>query len=62
MEHFEEKRNAYRVLVRKHDNNRPPGRLCIDGRMIIKMDLKDVGGGVVDRLIWISTWTSGGLL
>jgi hypothetical protein len=39
--------------VRKSEDNRPPGRLCIDGRMIIKMDLKDVGGGGVD---WINLY------
>jgi hypothetical protein len=29
--------------VRKPEDKRPPGRLCIDGRINIKMDLEDIG-------------------
>jgi hypothetical protein len=38
-----EKRNAYRILVRKPEGKRPvgrPRRRCVDN---IKMDLRDIG-------------------
>jgi hypothetical protein len=45
-----EKRNAYRIFVRKPEGNRPlgrPRRRCVDN---IKMNLKEIGGDCMD---WI---------
>jgi hypothetical protein len=30
-------RNAYRILVGKHDGKRPIGRPCVDGRILLKL-------------------------
>jgi hypothetical protein len=58
-----EKSNAYRILVGKPDGKRPLGRSrrrWVDN----KMDLREIGWGVVDwiGLIWLRIGTSGGLL
>jgi hypothetical protein len=59
-----EKRNAYRILVRKLEGKRPlrrPKRRWVDN---IKMDLRDIGWDGVDwiGLIWLRIGTSVGLL
>jgi hypothetical protein len=54
-----EKRNAYRLLVRKPEGKRPlgrPRRRWVDN---IKMDLREIGW---IGLIWLRIGTSGGLL
>jgi hypothetical protein len=35
-----EKRNAYRVLIGKPEGTRPPGRLDVGGRIILKLILE----------------------
>jgi hypothetical protein len=47
---MEEKRNAYRILVRKPDGKRPPGRARCWGVDNIKMDLREIGW---DGMDWI---------
>jgi hypothetical protein len=59
-----EKRNAYRILVRKPESKRPlgrPRRRWVDN---IKMDLREIGwdGMVWIGLIWLRIGTSVGLL
>jgi hypothetical protein len=46
-----EKRNVYRLLVGKPERNRPLGKLRRRWMDNIKMDLLEIGLGVVD---WIS--------
>jgi hypothetical protein len=36
-----EKRNAYRGLVGTPEGKRPLGRLCIDGKMVLKWILNE---------------------
>jgi hypothetical protein len=55
-----EKRNAYRILVRKTDAKRPlggPSRRWVDN---IKMDIREIGWMWIG-LIWLRIGTSGGL-
>jgi hypothetical protein len=57
-----EKRNAYRILVRRPQGKRPlerHRRRWVDN---IKMDLREIGWRGVDGLIWHRIGTSGGLL
>jgi hypothetical protein len=44
-----EKRNAYRVLVRKPEEKRPPGRPRRRQVNNIKVDLREIEGGGMDR-------------
>jgi hypothetical protein len=43
-------RNIYRILIGKLEGNRPLGDLGVNGRVIIKMDFKEIGYEVED---WI---------
>jgi len=43
-------RNAYKILVGKHDGKRPPGRPRRSWKDNIKMDLREIG---IDRANWI---------
>ena len=45
-----ERRVVYRVLVGKHERNRPLGRPKHRGENSNKMDLQEVGCGVMDRM------------
>jgi hypothetical protein len=57
-----EKRNAYRVLVGKPEENRPlgrPRRKWVDN---IKKNLREIAWMVWIGLIWLRIGTSGGLL
>jgi hypothetical protein len=59
---MEEKRNAYRIWVRKPEGKRPPRRpkrRCMDN---IKMDLKEIEWDCMDFTDWFRIGTSGGLL
>jgi len=55
-------RNAYNILVRKREENRPLGRPRLNSRMILEWILGKQGGVVGTGCIWPSIWTSGGLL
>jgi transposase len=44
------KRNAYRILVGKPEGNKPLGRPRYRSADNIKMDLREIGSGVMD---WI---------
>jgi hypothetical protein len=57
--HMGEKRNAYRILVGKPEGRRPLGRPRCRWEDNIKMDLREIGRGVMD---WMRIGTSGGLL
>jgi hypothetical protein len=59
-----EKRNAYRILMRKPEGKRPLGRPRCRWVDNIEMDLRQIGwGGMVwTGLIWLRIGTSGGLL
>jgi hypothetical protein len=58
-----EKRNTYRIFVRKQEGKRlleRPRRRWVDN---IKIDVRDIGWDVVwTGLIWLRIGTSGGLL
>jgi hypothetical protein len=54
-----EKRNVCKILMGKPEGNRSQGRPRCRWVDNIKMDLKEIGGGVMD---WIMIGTSGGLL
>jgi hypothetical protein len=57
-----EKRNVYRLLVRKPEGKRPlgrPTRRCIDK---IKMCLLEIGFVLWIGLVWLRTGTGGELL
>jgi hypothetical protein len=57
-----EKRNAYRLLVRKPEGRRPLGRprhRCFDN---VRMDFVEVGWGVWAGLIWLRIGPCGELL
>jgi hypothetical protein len=41
-----ERRGAYRVLVGKPEERRPPGDACTDGRIILKRIFKKWDGGM----------------
>jgi hypothetical protein len=58
----EEKRKAYRILVRKPEGKRPlvrPRRMWVDN---IKNELREIGWRVWTGLIWIRIGISGRLL
>jgi hypothetical protein len=57
-----EKRNAYRILVRKAEGKRPLGRPRHRWVDNIKMDLREIGWDGMDWSIWLRIGTSGGLL
>jgi hypothetical protein len=45
-----DKRDAYRILVRKPEENRPLGRSRNEWVDNIKMDLREIGWGGIDRI------------
>jgi hypothetical protein len=59
-----EKRNAYRMLVRKPEGKRPRGKARRRWVNNIKIDLREIGwyGMECIGLIWLRIGTSGGLL
>jgi hypothetical protein len=48
---MEDSRDAYRVLVRKHEGKRPLGRPRRRWVNNIKMDLQQVGWGSIDWIV-----------
>jgi hypothetical protein len=59
---MEEVRNAYKILVGKHEGKRSPERARRRWKGNIRTDLGKCGGKVWTGLIWLRIWTSGGLL
>jgi hypothetical protein len=57
-----EKRNAYKILMRKPEGKRPIGRPRRRSEDNIKMDRREVGCVVLTGLFWLRIGTSGGLL
>jgi hypothetical protein len=57
-----EKRNAYRILVRKPEGKRPLGRPRRMWEDNIRMDLRGIGRVVWSGLIWLRIVNSGELL
>jgi len=55
-------RNAYKILVGKHEGKRPLGRICVDGRIILEWILRKLGGKGWTGFIWLRIGTNGGLL
>jgi hypothetical protein len=45
-----EERKAYKVLVGKPEGRRPPGRQRRKWKDGVRMDLREIGWGVVDRI------------
>jgi hypothetical protein len=45
-----EKRNVYRILVGKPEGKRPPGRPRRRWVDNVKMDLREIGWGCMDRI------------
>ena len=58
----ENRRGAYRVLVRRPKGNRPLGRPMHRWEVAVIMDLKEVGREAWTGLIWIGIQTGGMLL
>jgi len=46
-------KNTYRGFVEKHEAERPPGRLGIDGRVILKLILKQQDGMAWTGRMWL---------
>jgi hypothetical protein len=57
---YGEKRNAYGILVRKHEGKRPLGRRRVDASIILKLVFGKWGGIVWAGLIWFRTGTGCG--
>jgi hypothetical protein len=57
-----EERNAYRILVGKPEAKRSLGTLKRRRVDNIKMNVREIGCGYMDGLIWLRIGTSGGLL
>jgi hypothetical protein len=57
-----ERRNAYRILVRKPEGKRPLGRPRRRWLDNIKMDLRKIGLCGMDWMIWLRIGTGGGLM
>jgi hypothetical protein len=54
-------RHAYTILVRKLQKRYYSENLCVNGEIIMKLNLK-YRGGVVNSFIWGWIWCTGGLL
>jgi hypothetical protein len=59
---WEEKKNAYRLLMGKLEGKGPPGRPRCRWMDNIEMDLGEIGWGGIDWIDWLRIGTSGGLL
>jgi hypothetical protein len=59
---MEEKRNAYRILMRKQEGKRPLRRLRHRWENNIKMDLREIRWDGMDLTDLVQVGTSGGLL
>jgi hypothetical protein len=59
---MDENRNAYRILTGKPEGKRPLRRPRCRWEDNIRMDLREIGCGGMDRIIWIRMETSGGFL
>jgi hypothetical protein len=59
--HMGEMRNEYKILVRKHVGRRPLGRPRYRWKDK-RMDLKEIGGKVWNKFIWLRIGTSCGIL
>jgi hypothetical protein len=59
-----EKKNIYRILVGKPEGKRPLGKPRRGWVSNIKIDLREIGWGVLNWIgwIWLRIGTSGGLL
>jgi hypothetical protein len=57
-----EERNVYKVLMGKPEGKIPLGRPRRKWEDGIRMDLRDIGGGVYIGSSWLRIGTSGGLL
>jgi hypothetical protein len=57
-----EKRNAYTILVGNLEGKRPLGRPRPRWEDNIRMDLREIGWGGMDWIIWLRIGTNGGAL
>jgi hypothetical protein len=58
--HMGERRGVCRVMVRRPEGKRPPGRPRSKWEDNIKMDLQEVGCGVWSGSTWLRRGTGGG--
>jgi hypothetical protein len=56
------KKNTYNILMGKPEGKRQLGRSRCRWVDNIKLDLREIGWGVLTGLIWLRIGTSGGLL
>jgi hypothetical protein len=54
-----DRRSVYGVFVGRHDGNRPLGRKCIDGRIILRWIFRKWDVVAWTGLIWLRTGTGG---
>jgi len=57
-----EMRNAYSIVIRKPERNRPRGRPRIDGRIILKWIIKKEDVRIWSGFYWLRIGTRGRLL
>ena len=57
-----ERRSVYRFVVRKRAGRRMLGRLCVDGRIILKWFLNKLDVMMWTVVIWVRLGASSGLL
>jgi hypothetical protein len=55
-------RNAFKVLVGRHEGNRPMGDLGIDRRILLKWILKKLVITMWNEFIWFRIRSSGGII
>jgi hypothetical protein len=60
--HVGEERNAYKVLMGKPEGKRPHGRPRCRWEDRLRMDLREIGWGSVERSSWLRIGTGCGLL
>jgi hypothetical protein len=59
MARADDRRHAYRVLVRKPEGKRLLGKYSCSWEVHIKIDLPEIGWGFWIELIWLRTGTGG---
>jgi len=50
---------AYRVLVGKPEGKKPLGRPGLDGRIVLRLIFRKLGGGACTGMMWLRIGTGG---